>query len=309
MELFTENHGFQLDCIFPADDPETIDISSKGRRIRLVEQDNGPYPDYVRIGNGEEIGSTESVELNPPIDLPPKESKFELTRISEKSPWVLGRVGMRYRNLLFNQNGRFGASHIQIPKGGAVNDYVHYHRVKFQIIYLYKGWVKLVYEDQGEPFIMNEGDCILQPPGIRHRVLESSSPLEVVEVNSPAKHMTGRDHGLELPTGKKDPGRLFGGQKFVHYKYAPNDSNEFGVHAAMNGGMSVRTLYPKEKFSRKNDSPFMFHFILKGNCNLDYDGENNLIEGDNYVVPDGGEISLYDCSEDLKILEVKEENI
>ena len=41
----------------------------------------------------------------------------------------------------------------------------------------------MVYEDQGEPFIMREGDCVLQPPQIRHRVLESSGPLEVIEVS------------------------------------------------------------------------------------------------------------------------------
>ena len=48
-----------------------------------------------------------------------------------------------------------------------------------------RGWVRVVYEDQGEPFVMEAGDLVLQPPGIRHRVLESSPGLEVVEITLP----------------------------------------------------------------------------------------------------------------------------
>ena len=41
------------------------------------------------------------------------------------------------------------ASHIRIPEGGPVGDSVHFHRVGFQLIFCYKGWVEVVYEDQG----------------------------------------------------------------------------------------------------------------------------------------------------------------
>ena len=46
------------------------------------------------------------------------------------------------------------------------------------MIYCMKGWVRLVYEDQGEPFLLEPGDCVLQPPEIRHRVLESPPGLD-----------------------------------------------------------------------------------------------------------------------------------
>src|SRR6185295_6532342 len=98
-----------------------------------------------------------------------------------------------------------------------VPDYVHYHRVRFQMIYCAKGWVKVVYEDQGPPFVLEEGDCVLQPPGIRHRVLESSPGLEVVERGSPAEHETLVDHELALPTGSVLAEREFGGQSFVRH--------------------------------------------------------------------------------------------
>ena len=73
-------------------------------------------------------------------------------------------------------------SHIRILKAGPVSDYVHFHKIRFQMIFCNKGWAKLVYEDQGSPFIFQAGDCILQPPEIRHQVLENSDGFEVVEI-------------------------------------------------------------------------------------------------------------------------------
>src|SRR5207244_7041714 len=94
------------------------------------------------------------------------------------------------------------------------------HRVRFQMIYCAKGWVRAVYEDQGPPFVLREGDCVLQPPGIRHRVLESSPDLEVIEIGSPADHETFADHELELPTASVRPDREFGGQRFLRHEAA-----------------------------------------------------------------------------------------
>src|SRR6185436_13024852 len=111
------------------------------------------------------------------------------------APWTRGRAGMRYRDLIpGRQGGRFIASHIAIPEGGPVADYVHHHFVRVQLIYCHRGWVRVVYEDQGAPFMLEAGDCVLQPPGIRHRVLESSVGLEVIEIGSPAVHETFADH-------------------------------------------------------------------------------------------------------------------
>ena len=67
--------------------------------------------------------------------------------------------------------GSIIASHIRIPDGGPVPDMVHYHTVGFQLIYCYKGWVDVLYEDQGNEMMrLSAGDCVIQPPEIRHRV-------------------------------------------------------------------------------------------------------------------------------------------
>ena len=68
------------------------------------------------------------------------------------------------------------------------------------MIYCHRGWVRVVYEGQGEPFVMYPGDRVIQPPEIRHRVLESSDGLEVVELGCPAEHETWVDHSWNCPT-------------------------------------------------------------------------------------------------------------
>ena len=57
----------------------------------------------------------------------------------------------------------------------------------------------------------------MQPPGIRHRVLEASPGMEVVELSCPAEHATFVEHEMALPTGLLAPDRDFGGQRFVHH--------------------------------------------------------------------------------------------
>jgi uncharacterized RmlC-like cupin family protein len=121
---------------------------------------------------------------------------------------------MDYRDLVPDRcGGAVIASHIRVDSGGPVADYVHYHDVRVQLIFCVRGWVRLVYEDRGDPFVMTAGDCVVQPPQIRHRVLECSAGLEVVEVASPARHATHVDHGLALPTPRHD--RTYGDQRFA----------------------------------------------------------------------------------------------
>lgn len=124
---------------------------------------------------------------------------------------------MEYRDLMPDRlGGKVIASHIRLTKGGEVPDYVHYHKVDFQMIYCVKGRIKVVYEDQGESFWLETGDCVLQPPEIRHRVLECTSGAEVIEVTMPAEHETWVEHDMTLPTDAVNPAREFNGQQFVH---------------------------------------------------------------------------------------------
>ena len=65
----------------------------------------------------------------------------------------------------------------------------HYHDVEFQMIYVLKGWIKGEYEGAGE-VTMYEGSCWLQPPKIKHTVLDYSDDCELLEIILPADFET-----------------------------------------------------------------------------------------------------------------------
>jgi hypothetical protein len=65
----------------------------------------------------------------------------------------------------------------------------HYHDVEFQMIYVLKGWIKGEYEGAGV-VTMREGSCWLQPPRIRHSVLDYSDDCELLEIIMPADFKT-----------------------------------------------------------------------------------------------------------------------
>ena len=44
------------------------------------------------------------------------------------------------------------------------------------------GWVRAVYEDQGDSIVMMPGDRVLQTPGIRHRVLECAPQRALIAI-------------------------------------------------------------------------------------------------------------------------------
>ena len=65
----------------------------------------------------------------------------------------------------------------------------HVHECDFQFVYVLNGWAKFEYEGRGVRKIQ-KGDCILQPPRIKHREIECSEDFEVLEVVSPADFAT-----------------------------------------------------------------------------------------------------------------------
>jgi quercetin dioxygenase-like cupin family protein len=65
----------------------------------------------------------------------------------------------------------------------------HYHDVEFQMIYVLKGWIKGEYEGAGI-VTMREGSCWLQPPRIKHSVLDYSDDCELLEIIMPADFET-----------------------------------------------------------------------------------------------------------------------
>lgn len=277
LRYFTDTFGFRIEMIFPADAPHTAVISGHGVRLRFVESSaDGALPilPTLRLSGGSASHLSASV-VEKANALPnglgiefvdtsrdgeilgmAVNDEFVLSRFDASSTagaWNVGRAGMQYRDLLPSRlSGRFIASHIRIPDGGEVPDYVHFHKVRFQMIFCKTGWARLVYEDQGEPFLMRAGDCVLQPPEIRHRVLEASAGLEVIEIGCPAVHETWADHDMPLPTRVINRSKQFTGQTFVHHQAADAAwcattstgwmSQDTGIRAATGGLAHVQVL-------------------------------------------------------------------
>jgi quercetin dioxygenase-like cupin family protein len=266
----------------------------------------------VQVGGGPPVASAPPVPLVVP-DLVPS---LVVTRAGGGS--VVGRAGMEYRDLIPDrQGGRFIASHIRIPDGGPVPDDVHFHDVRFQVIVCRAGWVRVVYEDQGPPFVLSPGDVVLQPPGIRHRVLEASPGLEVIEVGCPARHPTHVEHALTLPTAVVVPDRDFSGQRFVHHVAAdvgwtPSavpgwEARETAVATATSDLAGVRHLRPSGAPNGpwSHTGELCLRYVTRGRVTIrGEDLDEDLGPDDSIVVPPGIPHELLPATPTTELLEV-----
>jgi mannose-6-phosphate isomerase-like protein (cupin superfamily) len=120
------------------------------------------------------------------------------------------RSFMEYRDLGVNAatHGQFRAHVIRIKKEnrGEPHDLhttgLHQHLCEFQMFYVLKGWMRFVYEGQGE-HLFQAGDCVVQPAGIVHNELECSDDVEILEIYSPAVHETRKVETLAETTAAR----------------------------------------------------------------------------------------------------------
>jgi quercetin dioxygenase-like cupin family protein len=305
-------------------------MSGHGLRLRLTA---GTAPagtlriladDPVLIAAGETTlqspGGTQILiePLDPPLIQPPTEHAFVVRRLADQAPWVIGRAGMHYRDLVPSRlGGAIIASHIRIPDGGPVPDMVHFHKVGFQLIFCIKGWVDVVYEDQGPPIRLTAGDCFIQPPEIRHRVLLASDGIEVIEIGVPAEHITEIEHAMDLPTPHLRPDRQWQGQRFVFNQKASGTlaphripgfvARDTTVNANTGGVASVMVARPTGPAPwTTHAGDILFTFVMAGEMTLE--GQDTaptpLSAGDAFVIPPGLATRYADTTPNLELLEV-----
>ncbi|MFZ3583095.1 cupin [Loktanella sp. DJP18] len=330
--FFTKTLGMRLDMIFPADDPSVAVFSGHGLRLRIEKgaceaagtlrlrmENPDEFAHGARVLTAPNGTRIEIDDMHPPLLMPEPVSSFIVRRLADKAPWIVGRAGMHYRDLIPDRlGGSIIASHIRIPDGGPVPDTVHYHTVGFQLIFCYRGWVDLVYEDQGKPFRLHAGSCVIQPPQIRHRVLYASDNIEVIEVGVPAEHVTTIDHVMTLPNGPANPNRTFQGQHFVHHRaedatwvtfrlpgYTARDT-AIADNTADMAGVSVIRRAQGDPVWAIHDAPILFTFVMEGGMTLEGEGRDpyRLAPGDAFVVPPGHATRYADPTDDLQLLEV-----
>ncbi|WP_109313980.1 cupin domain-containing protein [Ruegeria sp. AU67] len=330
--FFTKTLGMRMDMIYPADDPSVAVFSGHGLRLR-VERDAPEAAGTIRILTDDPDGfaggqrtlvapngtRVEIDELNPPMVMPETVHSFVVRRLKDQAPWIIGRAGMHYRDLVPDRlGGSIIASHIRIPDGGPVPDMVHFHKVGFQLIFCIHGWVDVVYEDQGEKMRLTAGDCFIQPPEIRHRVLEASDNVQVIEIGVPAEHVTEIDHEMELPTPNFRPDREWQGQRFVYNKAENSEWGPFRLPGyicrdttiAENtkgvAGVQVVRKGHGEPVWATHDTDIHFTFVMTGEVTLEGEERDpyRLEHGDAFVIPPGMRTKLSEPSDDVELLEV-----
>ncbi|GHF60889.1 cupin domain-containing protein [Seohaeicola zhoushanensis] len=330
--FYTKRLGMRLDMIYPADDPSTAVFSGHGLRLR-IEKGAPEAPGTLRIltedpegfAGGERVlvapngTRIEIEERNPPVVMPKTEHAFVVRRLADQAPWIIGRAGMQYRDLIPSRlGGSIIASHIRIPDGGPVPDMVHYHKVGFQLIFCVNGWVDVVYEDQGPKMRLTPGDCFIQPPEIRHRVLEASDNVQVIEIGVPAEHVTEIDHEMTLPTPQLRPEREWQGQRFVYNTaagaewalfrlpgYVARDTTIAANTKGVAGVMVVRRGEGAPQWAT-HDTDILFTYVMEGDVTLEGEGKEpyRLTKGDAFVIPPGMKTRLSDPSAEMELLEV-----
>jgi len=108
--------------------------------------------------------------------------------------WAQGmRKIFEYRDLGIEAgtNGEYVA-HVIRANGEEEGDQIHEwhnHECRFQMVFILKGWAKFEYEGMGVR-TLREGDCINQIPMLKHREIECSDDLEMLEIVSPANFKT-----------------------------------------------------------------------------------------------------------------------
>ncbi|HMK73336.1 MAG TPA: cupin domain-containing protein [Myxococcaceae bacterium] len=317
---FLERLGFRLEEIAPADDPSEALMTGHGLCLRLDRAHRGaielvvPAADALPAGRHVGPGGL-SVEVAGPgeLEIPPAAPALVHTRYAD-TPFHEGRAGLLYRDLLPSRlGGRWVVSHIRAARGGPVQDRVHHHRLRLQLIYCLSGDAELVYEGQGAPFTFRAGDLVLQPPGLRHRVLSASAGFEVVEVASPARHPTSIDHEMVLPSADPAPDRSCSGQHFLHAvadrcspeQVAPGvEARDLGLHAASGGVATARALRflgaGTVELREANDLHFLF--VSEGSCSIQGAARIGLAAYDAVALPPGP--FLLTGSPGLRVLEV-----
>lgn len=307
LAVLTDRLGMRLDLIRPADSPDTAIVSDGAVSLLVTAPSGGDVVVTIAPDALPALAPTAPAEQTLVVSHPLADDQ------------VIGRAGMRYRDLIPDRlGGAVIASHIEVCDGGPVPDLVHHHDIGFQMIFCVSGWVDVVYEDQGPPFRMEAGDCVLQPPHIRHRVLASSAGAQVVEIGSPASHDTLFDHQLELPTDQVFPDRDFGGQRFVRHIAAAATSRaassdgwtetETGIADASAGAGSAVVLAADAgaaSLAITHDRQVRNLFVLAGAVTLDVDGEQHRLDAmSNAAVPPGRVAALVEPTSGCRILDV-----
>ena len=209
--------GFRLDVIYPADDPHTAILTRGRRQVRLTSR---------------------RTRRRCPTGLPSFRPEFVLTRAGDTAGE--GRAGMLYRDLIPGRlGGRYIASHITIPEGGPVADWVHYHRIALQLISSAAAGCASSTRTRASRSSCTPATWSCSRPGSATACSKARRAWKWSRSAAPALHETFADHELELAERPSNPARIFGGQRFLRHVAADTPWTPF------NGGEAQETAHAR----------------------------------------------------------------
>lgn len=150
-----------------------------------------------KAGAAKKTAAGTGTKASPKPGKPPKIVWKPQTFVATHAKGAPFKTGLRayaaYRDLLIEQaTGGAAQAHVIRLLGKCdpkVVSIPHYHGVQFQLLYMLKGWMIGEYEGAGR-IKMTAGSCWIQPPGIRHQVIDYSDGCEMLEIILPAKFET-----------------------------------------------------------------------------------------------------------------------
>jgi Cupin domain len=167
-----------------------------GRAARKTSSSNKTSRSSSKISARRRVAAARGKAKPKPVTKPkaaPRKQTFVASHLNPDAFEGGLRSYAKYRDLgmAAATNGLAQAHVIKMipPCDPAVVSKRHYHDVEFQMIYVLKGWIKGEYDGAGE-VTMVEGSCWLQPPKIKHTVLDYSDDCELLEIILPAEFDT-----------------------------------------------------------------------------------------------------------------------
>lgn len=292
-----------------------LDVGNLHESIR-VHRESGWRPISIRPADDPAEAVIESPEGERMLL---RRTPLSICRGDDSGAWHIGRAGMRYRDLIPDRwYGRYIASHIAIPEGGDIADDVHFHHVDFQFLAVRRGWVDVEYQGWGERLRMAAGDVVLQPPGIRHQVIAASEGFEIIEVGSPADHLTEFDPLTMLPDARSFPGHTWEGQPFVFsteserrpgsWDHSGFTAADTGIGAATSGRVEVRQVTTSASTAATPPAKrsLRFVFVMEGSVSVDLGSapDTRLGPGDSITLPADVRERFHAPSDDCWMLDV-----
>ena len=135
------------------------------------------------------MADSAGVDKNPPNAFGKGEFHVQHESDAEWKPGLRGFFDYRDLGMAAKTGGKFQA-HVHRPNAPCTGPGdLHYHKVDFQMVYVLKGWARMMLEGRGE-ITLREGSCMYQELEIPHRLLEHSDDYTAIEILVPAESET-----------------------------------------------------------------------------------------------------------------------